>query len=165
MLVTDVSGISSEGGTLDMGTKSTLQLYLDSRMGICEEHMGMRACLPLHLHPKRVCVRAHTQTPASFRYRLHGTNRLPSLFWWRHSIPTCAPAGASRPTALSLCPWHSAPCQASASPGHSPGHLRALSAKFPGLGDSYFPFPGAFGVPRAWCPPHRLSMIPWTLSR
>lgn len=60
MLVTDVSGISSEGGTLDMGTKSTLQLYLDSRMGICEEHMGMRACLPLHLHPKRVCVRART---------------------------------------------------------------------------------------------------------
>lgn len=167
MLVRDVSGISSEGGTLDMGTKTTLQLYLDSRVGICEEHMGMRACLPLHLHPKRVCVcaRAH-------RHRLPFptdstvlTGSLPALVAPLNSVPTCAPAGASSPIALSLCPWHSAPCQASASPGHSPGHLRARSAKFPGLGDSYFPSPGAFGVPRAWCPPHRLSMIPWTLSR
>lgn len=66
MLVRDVSGISPEGGALDMGTKSTLQLYLDSRMGICEEHVGIRACPPLHLHPKRVCVRARARTGTGF---------------------------------------------------------------------------------------------------
>lgn len=66
MLARDVSGISSEGGTLDMGTKSTLQLHLDSRMGLGEEHMGMGACLPLHLHPKRVGVRARARPDTGF---------------------------------------------------------------------------------------------------
>lgn len=46
----------------------------------------------------------------------------------------------------------------------SPGHLGPRSAKFPGFSDSHFHSPEAFGVPPAWCPPHRFSMVADALS-
>lgn len=126
---------------------------------------------PSTLTPQKcvgVGARAPAHSRASFWHKLPGANRsLPGL-----AAPPqlCSHVRLRRPepphTALPICPWHPAPCQASASSGHSPGHLWVRRAKFPGLGDSYFPSPGAFGVPRAWCPPHRLSsMVPWTRSR
>lgn len=141
VLARDLSNLSSEGGTLDMGPKTTSLLYLDSRMGICEEHVQWEDFCPVlgggGMPPSRLtppmCARAHThKDTGSFSEYTTLYKPLPFLLHWRHpgSIPACVPARAGRPTAQRFGPDPGLLARAlcsSRAPAPSPGSLRAQS--------------------------------------
>ena len=173
MLARDVSDSSSEGGTLDMGTKGTLRLYLASTMGIREEHMGWNNLfpegrgVPASLYTNTPKVRARTHTMAPFPSTLHYTNSSLSSSGGATTtrFPRAPLAAGSAPPICRLAPGCGVPALRQASP---PGHSLPLPVigiqrnRFPGLGESHFPSPQSSVVPRACCPPHGFSMVPVT---